>query len=182
MLQLCEAEPAPGIRYNSPLLLRLGHTVDYQALNAAFAQLLARHESLRTGFKKNGEDYQQLVYDRLDPAIADCTATAGSFAELSAQLTCEAFPLDGSPLFRTALYNTRDEGFLLWLDKHLLLADRYSDELLVKELAGLYGGQAPEAVRIQYVDYTLWQCDPARTEQVKENGQYWSALLQDYTP
>ncbi|WP_158679353.1 condensation domain-containing protein, partial [Streptomyces sp. Tu 6176] len=61
-LWLIDSVQGPGTTYNVPLAVRLRGPVDAEALEAALADLVARHEVLRTVFTEiDGEPYQRVL-------------------------------------------------------------------------------------------------------------------------
>ena len=84
--------------YNIPVALRLTGVLDVAALEAAFAGLVARHETLRTTFRQDGEQAVQVVHEAQpfqlpveEVAEADLQARVG--AELRAPFDLQAGPL-----------------------------------------------------------------------------------------
>ncbi|WP_235435178.1 condensation domain-containing protein, partial [Ralstonia solanacearum] len=160
----------PSPTYNVPSCWRLRGPLDTAALEAALADLAARHESLRTVFSETGETPCQRILDaaharpaleciRLDDrpapeaALHDALQTAVQYSfDLAAQL----------PLRATLFTLGADEHVLLLLLHHIA-ADGESIGPLMADLAVAYAarrsGRAPAwaPLAVQYVDYTLWQ-------------------------
>ncbi|GAA1855041.1 hypothetical protein GCM10009836_38870 [Pseudonocardia ailaonensis] len=149
----------PGsVSYHMPLALRLRGALDVDALRAALADVVARHESLRTVFPETEGRPRQEVLDRAVPdlPVADLTSDA---------LTAHAarpFTLDREIPLRALLFRAEGEHVLA-LVLHHIAGDEWSTDVLLRDLGTAYtarrAGRAPEwtVLPVQYADYTLWQ-------------------------
>ena len=142
--------------------------LDADALGQAIADVVGRHESLRTLFGAPDGVPQQLVVpveqagfrlqvvdasgwpkDRLDDAI-------GTVARYTFDLASE-IPL------RAGLFRLAEDEHVLVAVVHHIAADGLSITPLVADIGAAYAsrcaGQAPgwDPLPVQYVDYTLWQ-------------------------
>ncbi|WP_442791741.1 amino acid adenylation domain-containing protein [Mycolicibacterium sp. ND9-15] len=158
----------PSPVYNMPVALRLSGGLDVEALGAALADVVERHESLRTLFVAPDGIPQQLVVsperadfgwdvvdtkgwpqDRLDEAI-------GAAARHSFDLASE-IPI------RATLFRLAENDHVLAAVVHHIAADGWSIAPLIRDLGVAYAsrcaGRAPDwaPLAVQYVDYTLWQ-------------------------
>ncbi len=155
----------PSPLYNIPLAMRLEGELDAAAMQAALADVVARHESLRTIFlEQGGVPFQQvlpvaqarpalLTEEVTEPALAARLAAA---AATPIDLSCEI------PLLAW-LFRVEPERHVLLLVLHHIAADGWSQGPLWRDLARAYSarsrGAAPEYAElpVQYADYTLWQ-------------------------
>ncbi|MEU2393454.1 amino acid adenylation domain-containing protein [Streptomyces sp. NPDC007369] len=178
--------------YHIPLALRLTGTLDRAALDEALADVVARHESLRTVFPEvDGVPCQRV----LDPAEARPRArlTEVSEAELPNRLAEFArlpFDLSVEPPLRVELFALAPQEHVLLLVMHHIAGDGWSTGPLARDLAEAYAarceGRTPNwpALPVQYADYTLWQrdllgdaSDPA--SRFAEQLHYWQRQLSD---
>ncbi|MEU0009607.1 condensation domain-containing protein, partial [Streptomyces sp. NPDC006314] len=149
--------------YNVPLALRLSGDLDVEALRAAVADVVMRHESLRTVFPQtDGLPWQRV----LGEVPMDLPVTQVSEEELPAVLAREArggFDLAVDVPVRARLFTTSASVAVLLLVVHHIAADGWSMAPLARDLSTAYtarvGGGAPawEPLPAQYVDYALWQ-------------------------
>ncbi|WP_412076319.1 condensation domain-containing protein [Streptomyces xanthophaeus] len=161
----------PSAAYNAPLVLRLDEVPDRAALAAALADLLERHEVLRTVYgAEGGEPYQRVV-----PVPGELLEVAGCApAALEARIAGlgrETFDLAAQPPFRARLLLPGDGTSVLVLLIHHIATDGWSLAPLLRDLGEAYAarcaGRAPRrrALPVQYADYALWQrellADPA---------------------
>ncbi|MFE1376766.1 amino acid adenylation domain-containing protein [Streptomyces pharetrae] len=190
----------PSDAYNMPVSLSLTGPVDEEALRLALADVVARHESLRTVFAEDagGAAYQvvlepeqvrvPLVVERVaDDATADrmMRRAAGYVFDLGREI-----PLRVS-LFRLpaeAGGDGRDRSALLLLTHHIA-GDAWSRGILVRDLTAAYtaravGGEAPvwEPLPVQYADYSLWQRELLGSEddpdsELSRQLAYWKRTL-----
>ncbi|MEV7427867.1 amino acid adenylation domain-containing protein, partial [Streptomyces sp. NPDC091212] len=164
--------------YNVPLVLRLSGRLDVAALRAALADVVARHESLRTRFPSvEGEAHQEIVpvaearvalplvpvaaADELAARIERATSHAfDPAAELPVRATLFALDADQPPQADAPVVTGES---VLVLVVHHIAADGWSVGLLWRDLSVAYAarlaGRAPgwEPLPVQYADYTLWQ-------------------------
>ena len=158
----------PSAIYNMAVALRLVGRVDAEALGAALADVVGRHESLRTLFVAPEGVPQQVVMptERVDFGwgVVDAAGWAdGQLAEAIDTAVRRPFELAAQIPLRAQLFRFSDEEHVLVAVVHHIAADGWSLQPLVVDLGVAYAsrcaGQAPgwTPLAVQYVDYTLWQ-------------------------
>ncbi|WP_329570737.1 non-ribosomal peptide synthetase [Kitasatospora sp. NBC_01266] len=163
-LWLLEKLGSAGAAYHLPMALRLRGPLDLPALEAALADLVARHEALRTVF---GEGPDGLPYQRVLPAaVSVLTRAETTAAELTEALAAEAarpFDLAVDVPLRAALFALGADECVLLLTLHHIAGDGWSLAPLARDIETAYaarlGGAAPQwsPLPVQYADYALWQ-------------------------
>ncbi|TMR90872.1 non-ribosomal peptide synthetase/type I polyketide synthase [Nonomuraea basaltis] len=130
-----------GAAYNIAFAARYTGALDTAALRRALALLAERHMSLRTTFHdRDGEAFQR-THGELDPEFHVIDAVAWDGARLSSEadmLTARPFDLEAGPLVRLTLLTIGPEAGVLLLVVHHLVADMWSLDLMLDELAALY--------------------------------------------
>ncbi|MFI9525237.1 amino acid adenylation domain-containing protein, partial [Streptomyces narbonensis] len=156
-----------GATYNVPLALRLHGTPDTDALRRALADVVERHEALRTLYPAHDGEPRQQVLNPQDARVA-WTHTSPDEAGLTDALTSAArqgFDLADELPVRAHLFGPQagPGEYVLLLVVHHIACDGWSLAPLVRDLAVAYGarvdGGAPEwsPLPVQYADYALWQ-------------------------
>jgi amino acid adenylation domain-containing protein len=163
---------APGSpEYNVPTLLRLCGDLDRPALEVALAQVVARHEALRTRFAIEGGRPVQLVEPEAAVAVAfhdlrdvaDASEAERRASELVRTEAGRPFDLACAPLLRALLVRVRPAEHLLVVNVHHIVFDGWSGQILARELGELYGAASagrPPALAdppIQFGDYAVWE-------------------------
>ncbi|OJZ64101.1 non-ribosomal peptide synthetase, partial [Mycobacterium paraffinicum] len=158
----------PSPIYNMAAALRLGGRLDADALRTALADVVSRHESLRTRFPARNGTPQQVVVPAQEVdfgwEVVDVTASpAGELDEAVAATTRYAFDLATETPLRARLFALGEQEHLLVIVVHHIAADGLSLTPLGADLSVAYAsrsaGHAPEwaDLPVQYADYTLWQ-------------------------
>ena len=158
----------PSPVYNMAVALRLGGRLDADALGQALADVVGRHESLRTLFAAPEGIPQQLVVpaERADLGwqVVDATGwSADRLGEAIGTVAGHPFDLATEIPLRARLFRVADDEHVLVAVVHHIAADGWSVTPLVGDLGVAYAsrcaGRAPgwADLAVQYVDYTLWQ-------------------------
>ena len=192
-----EAGPRDG-SLRSRLLLELRGDLQEEALAAAWEEVLARHEILRTRFARlPGMTLPVQVID-LPPALpwTEVAVSAGGRRELAEALLAadeaagigpEGSLLEESPrrIFRASVSQVEEgsaplNGILISLSP--LVADGRSLSNLARELAEGYGrhrrgeaGAGEEDPPMQYADYAQWISDGLEGEEGADGRDFWAA-------
>ncbi|WP_372503733.1 non-ribosomal peptide synthetase [[Mycobacterium] manitobense] len=158
----------PSPVYNLSAALRLGGLLETEELRAALADVVDRHESLRTLLAAPGGVPQQLVVpsECADFGWDVVDATGWSATRLDDAIGAavrHSFDLASEIPLRATLFRLAYDEHVLVAVVHHIAADGWSIAPLIRDLgvafAGRYARRAPtwEPLPVQYVDYTLWQ-------------------------
>jgi amino acid adenylation domain-containing protein/non-ribosomal peptide synthase protein (TIGR01720 family) len=153
----------PDATYHIPVALRLSGELDRAALESGLADLVERHEVLRTVFGQDTEGPYQLVLDDVRLGLPVVRATEDDLPGVLAAAAAEPFDLaTGLPL-RATVFELGDTEHVLLLMLHHIATDGWSLGPLARDLATAYTARREgSALRwtplpVQYADYALWQ-------------------------
>ncbi|WP_028934504.1 non-ribosomal peptide synthetase [Pseudonocardia spinosispora] len=175
--------------YNVPMTaVTISGPLDVAALERAFADLVARHEVLRTTFADDDAGVHQLIaahgripLDRRDTgADPDPFGRARVFVQ---QLLDGPMSVHDGPLARALLVTTAPDSAVLAVVMHHLVCDGWSTSVFRGELSTAYAarvaGRAPEfaPLPLQYADFAHWQRQEARSPSVASELRWWTDRL-----
>jgi amino acid adenylation domain-containing protein/non-ribosomal peptide synthase protein (TIGR01720 family) len=164
----------PDATYNVPFAARLTGRLDVDALDAALADVVARHESLRTLLSDDGQHLQGA------PVVKVVRHSGVDEAEFVAAATNRPFRLDREIPFRAELLTIGPTEHVLALVVHHSAADEWSARPLFRDLATAYAarreGKAPQwaPLPVQYADFALWQ----QQLPTDDERAYWAKKLE----
>lgn len=150
--------------YNVPIVLRLTGTLDVDALRVAFADVVGRHEPLRTQYPSSPDGPFQQVCDAVEFDLAP-RAVHGE-EELRAELirlATTGFDVSHQVPVRTAVLRIGPSEHVVAVIVHHIAADGSSMVPLARDVMLAYtarvGGQEPgwAPLPAQYADYAQWQ-------------------------
>ncbi len=170
--------------YHIPAVVRLEGNLEPTTLQAAFDEVMARHDSLRTTFAVNpdGEPIQ-VVHESVPLEIALTAVTEAEVPELLQELVKRPFALTTPPLMRVALLQVSPTDHLLVIVMHHIVSDGWSVNILVREIATLYHAirsgypnPLPE-LPVQYPDFAAWQRGWLQGDVLAQQIDYWRQRL-----
>jgi amino acid adenylation domain-containing protein len=179
-------EPGKPI-YNVPAAVRLetgDAELDLAALELALAEIVARHEALRTTFVRRGGEPVQRIERQVPVRLGlhDLRAAGERAARLALDEARAPFDLELGPLFRFTLLRLPEEERLL-VTFHHIVADGWSIDLFLRELAALYdafaaGRPSPLApLPVQYGDHAAWLRQALAGEDLERLLGFWRGAL-----
>ena len=179
-----------GGSYNIATTIRMQGTLDADALQRAFAELVRRHESLRTRIATVDGRPVQVIDPPNDRAlgVVDLSDSAPDMQAAATQRlahddAAQPFDLAGAPPFRASLVRLAPDHHLLLLAMHHIVSDAWSIELLIRDIAALYGAfragrPSPlNLLPVQYADYALWQRRWLSGPTLERQLAYWTKQL-----
>ncbi|HEX6746468.1 MAG TPA: amino acid adenylation domain-containing protein [Longimicrobium sp.] len=178
--------------YAIPFSYRITGALDAEALRRALAELVRRHEPLRTTLPA----VDGVPVQRIAPAPADFDLPVADLRHLpeserraeAGRLAAEAsghrFDLARGPLFRASLVHVADAEHHLLLNLHHVIGDGWTVGVLKEELSALYGAFSrgepsplPEPA-LQYADYAAWQREHLSGAALERQVEFWRRALE----
>ncbi|WP_442972550.1 non-ribosomal peptide synthase/polyketide synthase [Rhodococcus sp. JS3073] len=181
--------------YNVAAALRLSGSLDVDALRRAAADILERHESLRTIYPESSDGPYQLVLpvdhaatgDLID-VVPDVVPAAALDTRIRAAVAHGFDVTTQIPIALTLVRCEAPDEHVLVMVVHHISIDGWSIQVLARDLVHAYStrtaGDAPSwtPLPVQYADYTLWQRDVLGSEGdptslMSQELEYWADAL-----
>jgi amino acid adenylation domain-containing protein/non-ribosomal peptide synthase protein (TIGR01720 family) len=170
--------------------VRLTGPLHLAALERSLAEIVKRHESLRTSFvAEEGRPHQVIApfhfwyLPHVDLSDLTMTMREPEALRLAQAEAARPFQLAQGPLMRATLVRLSKEDHLVLLTMHHIIADDWSVGVLTQELSALYpafvaGQPSPLSdLSIQYADFAIWQRQRLRAEVLADQLAYWQQQL-----
>ncbi|MHC8319523.1 non-ribosomal peptide synthase/polyketide synthase [Pseudomonas sp. GB2N2] len=181
--------------YGMPMALRLRGELSVERLLSSFAEVVSRHEVLRTAYSQNDEgDPIALIAEQVevDFPATDLSGLSRSVQEefvAHAALENARTPIDleQAPLWRGRILNLAPTEHVLLYCMHHIISDGWSMGVLINELVQIYdaaqhGDPTPlPALDVQYSDFALWQRALEEQGVMGQQAAYWRDTLKGYS-
>nr|AAG02358.1 peptide synthetase NRPS6 [Streptomyces verticillus] len=176
--------------YNIPLHIALRGPLNPAALRAALAEVVRRHDVLRTRYAISRGLPRPVVEPAHTPPLplTDLTGLPAhhrdaELARLAAQEARRPFDLAQGPVLRARLLRTAPEEHRLLLTRHHIASDGWSLDILLRELGTFYragrdGTPAGlDALPLRYADFAAYQREQAERPETAERSTRWARHL-----
>lgn len=188
-------EGGSNAAYNLSTVLEINGNLNVKALEQTLAEIIKRHEILRTAFKLvNGTPVQAIdpgltvrlpVIDLQQYSEVEKAAQA---RRLAIEEISRTFDLANGPLMRSSLLQLGSESYILLITMHHIVFDGWSTAIFIKELSTLYQAFAKNLpspladLPIQYADFAVWQRQWLNEDILKPKLDYWKQKLAGTPP
>jgi len=191
---LAQFEEGSGA-YNIPSAYIIEGTLNSDALETSYKDVVKRHEILRTTFiQVEGEPKQKVlpesavefIFEYLD--LRKDPVREEKARRLAQKETGDTFDLENGPLSRAKLLHLDEERYLILLTLHHIITDAWSMGVLIYDIVRLYnayreGRENPlPPLPFQYKDYSAWQNQRKQSGEIKQQAAYWLKQFEGEIP
>ncbi|HVG44288.1 MAG TPA: amino acid adenylation domain-containing protein, partial [Longimicrobium sp.] len=177
--------------YNIPVAMLIRAEVDIPTLERAAAEVIRRHEALRTAYRAIDGQVVQVIEPPC-PAVVQVVDVRGQVGpdfragvrRLVAEAGLQPFDLARPPLLRVTLLRVSDERYAQVMTVHHIATDGWSMPVICREIDEIYtayraGRPSPYAEDpwLRYVDYAVWQRRVLAGEALERQVSYWRRHL-----
>ncbi len=171
------------ISYNMPRIMQIEGRLDRDKFIKAFAELVKRHQSLRTSFKFiDGEPVQSIHdYEELDFRVKYAEVGRDNLDEIVKGFI-RPFDLSTAPLMRVNLLKISEDEHIFLFDIHHIISDGASMNIITKDFIELYQGKQLKELNVQYSDFAVWQKELFDKGIMQEQEKYWLDIFSGEIP
>jgi amino acid adenylation domain-containing protein len=186
---LDQLEPG-NAAYNIPIAIRMQGNLQIAALEKSLAEIVRRHEPLRTAFIAiDGKPMQvihppeEIILPVVDLSVLPKSEQEAKAAQWMSEEAMRPFDLKQAPLLRTMLLKLSETETIFLITVHHIISDAWSMVVFVRELEALYEAFCKEhpsplpALSIQYADFAQWQLQWVENGNIKTQLEYWKTKL-----
>ncbi|MCK4258170.1 MAG: amino acid adenylation domain-containing protein [Halanaerobiales bacterium] len=168
-----------NVAYNLPSATIIKGKLDIERFEKTLEKLTKRHESLRTSFEIREDQPVQIIHPTAQVSITYSEREISNDDEINQLIYdfIEPFDLEKAPLYRVQLVKTDVDSYVLLFDFHHIITDGTSVEIIARDFNELYFGELASSPEIQYKDFAVWQNDYLRSEEIKEQRDFWLERL-----
>jgi amino acid adenylation domain-containing protein/non-ribosomal peptide synthase protein (TIGR01720 family) len=180
----------PSATYNMPNAFRLFGDLNVEILESALAEIVRRHEALRTNFAQVDGKPVQVIHEDVRGYLSvvelpglDSAQREEEILQRSRQDARRPFDLVHDRLLRIQILRFEPLCHVMLINMHHIVADGWSLGVIVREMVALYSalsrGEAsplPE-LPIQYADFAQWQRQWLAGPQLEAQIEYWQRQL-----
>ena len=180
----------PNATYNMPNAFRLFGELNIGVLESALAEIIRRHEVLRTNFTQVDGKPVQIIHDHIRSCLSIVELPGLDHAERedetllrSRQDARQPFDLEHDRLLRIQILRFEPLYHVMLINMHHIVADGWSLGVIVREMVTLYtalarGEASPLAeLPIQCADFAQWQRRWLAGPQLEGQLEYWRGQL-----
>ncbi len=171
--------------YNMPRVMIIDGKLDTIRFQEAVSALIHRHRILQMNFDvKDGVPYQYIRKEekfKLKVQQLNGEVTEDKINEIIHRFICP-FDLNKDLLIRVSLVKLKTSQSLFLFDVHHIISDGISMGIIINELMQLYHGTKLAPVKIQFMDYIIWQQQYVKSYQVEEQKKYWKNKFHENIP
>ncbi|MEM9087118.1 MAG: amino acid adenylation domain-containing protein [Cyanobacteria bacterium P01_F01_bin.53] len=174
--------------YNLPMAIQVEGFLETEAFSQSLNEIVRRHEVLRTRFVTvEGQPVQKVQ----EPApieiqhinLQDSAHPEDAVKQAALDDAQKPFDLSQDQLLRVTVLSLSDTKSVVLFTVHHIIADGWSQEILIQELATFYKaaliGQTTSlpALPIQYADFAIWQQNWLQGKELDTQLNYWKKQL-----
>ena len=176
--------------YNLIAAVRVSGLLKVEILERSVAEIVRRHEVLRTTFATVEGEARQIITSQNGISLRAIDLREEGEAEQERRVREEVareaqtpFNLRRGPLMRLTVLQQSESEHVLLLAMHHIISDGWSMRVMINELSQLYaayvrGEQSPlPELGIQYADYAMWQRERLQGEVLNRQLDYWREQL-----
>jgi amino acid adenylation domain-containing protein len=171
-----------SLAYNESVLLRLGGTLDGDAMAGAIERLVECHQSLRATISPDGScmlvgQRGETLLERHDLSGLAPDARAAALDAAHEEAVCTPFLLEQGPLFRAALYRLGETEHELVMSAHHVVCDGWSWMVIAEQLGQLYAEQTGKGLPLKpapsYAEFAAREAAEAAHPEMQAHVDYW---------
>ncbi len=166
--------------YNVSGALVVDSILDLEKVKNTFFKLVELHSSFRTRFVVEQENLVQEVLD-FDIVKKDLNISSFNDTEENMNKIINSFPkpfdLEKAPLLRVSVCVLDNKKTLILLDTHHIIMDGVSLNILMRDFCKIYNNEEISELEFSYVDYSAWENNYIKSEEIKEYDKYWASVF-----
>lgn len=168
----CKMIGEDNIVYNMPGGIIADEVLDSEKIKDVFSKIIKRHEILRTILIQQNDEIVQKVCKEINFNIPVYFNQEKEIDSIIKNFS-KPFKLENEVLIRAEVHYIDNKKTMLLVDSHHIIMDGMSLNNLIIEFNRLYNGAELKRLPIQYRDYTIWENNYNKSNEILKYEKYW---------
>ena len=174
----CKMIGEDNIVYNMPGGITVDEVLDIEKIKEVYYKIIKRHEILRTILIQQNDEIVQKVCKEINFNIPVYFNQEKEIDSIIKNFS-KPFKLENEVLIRVEVHYIDNKKTMLLVDSHHIIMDGMSLNNLIIEFNRLYNGADLKRLPIQYRDYTMWENNYNKSNEILEHERYWVNKFED---
>lgn len=170
------------IGYNETHAEILEGQLDISRLELSFMKVIERHDILRGIIEMTDEGPQQRILPAAGFTITRLGKATGDELPGIIEKFIRPFDFAEPPFMRVGIVELDLYKYLLVLDRHHIISDVISSEILLREAISFYTGIELPEMKFQYIDYVMHQLAEKNSNRLEVMAAFWKERFSDGIP
>ena len=164
--------------YNMTGGILVDEILDYDKVKKSIEKIIERHTILRTSFVLENDTIMQKIHDDVHIDIPIFYNKEKEIKQIKENFT-RPFSLEKAPLIRVEIHYIDNKKTLVLMETHHIVMDGTSLNNFIIEFERLYNGDNLKRIPIQYKDYSVWENNVNKSDEIKRIENYWINKFKD---
>ncbi|MET0462947.1 MAG: amino acid adenylation domain-containing protein [Chitinophagaceae bacterium] len=173
---------ASKVGYNETHVDILQGEIDTARLETAFLKVIQRHDILRSVVEMTENGPMQRVMKEVPFKASFFSLKSEEQLDDLIHDFIRPFDFNQPPFLRIGIADLGNNKTALILDRHHIVSDMISSQILIKEVICFYLGLPLPDMVLQYTDFIAWQEQESRSDRTKIMADFWKQRFSDDIP
>lgn len=174
--------------FNIPLAFHIIGQVDPERFKFAISKITNRHQILNATFSADDseptihQNSNGISFNYTDMQQLSVAEQQNKLKEIQATEAARHLDITSGPLVYLALVKASADTCYLFITSHHMVFDGVSYDIFLNELVDFYAGKEPAELKIDYIDFALWENSEEYQDYLASGLTYWQTRLANFTP
>lgn len=174
--------------FNIPLIFQIHGDVNIDRFKSSLDKIIERHRIINatfdseTGIPEIHLNGKGIFFNYINMDDLTIFEQKKNLKEIQLAESLRHIDINSGPLVYLTVVKQSNNNYYLFITGHHLVFDGISYDIFLTELTEIYANQMPEVLKIDYIDFIMWENSPEYQTYIETGLKYWQERLNNFKP